>query len=157
MARGGQNAKTKEQHERDGTLNVTRHRDRIEYPKLKDVPKPPAYFTKEQAAKWNTICAMLKRDGMLSDTYLELLERYCNAWLTWWKARGEVDKMGLTFSTESGQTKQNPAVAIEKEMLSLMVRILNEFGYTPRSAMAIKTPQNAADNDDPLTAIFGKN
>lgn len=157
MARGGANAKTKEQHERDGTLNVTRHRDRIEYPKLKNAPKAPAYFTKEQAAKWNTICAMLKRDGMLSDTYLELLERYCNAWLTWWKAREEVDATGITFTTDTGQTKQNPAVAIEKEMLSLMVRILNEFGYTPRSAMAIKTPQNPADDGDPLTAIFGKN
>lgn len=157
MASGGHNAKTKEQHERDGTLNVTRHRDRIDYPKLRDIPNAPAYFTKEQAAKWKTICTFLKDDGMLSNRFLELVERYCNAWLTWDKARKDVDKNGITFSTKSGQIRQNPAVAIEKEMLALMLRILVEFGYTPRSSMVIKTPQGETDDGDPLAAIFGKN
>lgn len=157
MGSGGHNAKTKSQHERDGTLNVTRHRDRIDFPKLKDAPKPPAYFTEGQAAKWSAICAMLKRDGMLSDTFLELVERYCNAWQMWNEARTNVVEKGLTYKSNTGNPHANPAVNIEKEMLTLMVRILNEFGYTPRSSMSIKTPQNPADDGDPLTAIFGKN
>ena len=157
MASGGHNAKTTANHERDGTLHSTRHRDRIDYPKLKDIPKAPAYFTKEQVAKWNLICTMLKRDGMLSDTYLELVERYCNAWLTWDKARREVDATGLTFTTDSGQIRQNPAVNIERESMVVMLRILVEFGYTPRSSMVIKAPKDVKADDDPLAEIFGTN
>jgi len=149
MGRGGHNAKPTEKHKAEGTYNATKHRDRLTFPVLDAIPKPPGYFTKEQVVKWNLFCTMLKRDGMLSDTYLELLERYCNAWLTWWKAHKEVDEKGITFDTGSGQTKQNPAVAIEKEMLALMLRILQDFGYTPRSAMAIKMP-GGKDEKDPM-------
>ena len=153
----GRPAKSTAQHKADGTYNTTKHKDRVQYPTLDAIPKPPSYFTKEQAGKWNTFCAMLQRDGMLSDTYLELLERYCNAWLTWWKARTEVDANGLTFTTDSGQTKQNPAVAIEKEMLSLMVRILEQFGYTPRAARGVMVPGAGKENDDPLASFLNKN
>lgn len=156
MARGGHNAKPTEKHKAEGTYNATKHRDRLAFPLLESIPKPPRYFTKEQADKWNGICAMLNRDGMLSDTYLELLERYCNAWQRWWEACQDVNEKGLTFETESGQTKQNPAVAIEKEMLALMFRILQDFGYTPRAAMAIKVP-GGKEADDPMNEfLMGK-
>ena len=121
MARGGHNAKPTEKHKAEGTYNATKHRDRLAFPLLtleKAKALRPSYFVEGQTKLWNKICTYLDRDGMLSDTYLELLERYCNAWGTWWKARQEVDKTGITFTTESGQTKQSPAVAIEKEMLS---------------------------------------
>lgn len=149
----GRKPKSTAQHKQEGTYNATKHRDRLAFPILDEIPKPPEYFTKEQAEKWSHICGMLKRDGMLSDTYLELLERYCNAWGTWWKARQEVDEKGITFETDSGQTKQNPAVAIEKEMLALMLRILQDFGYTPRAAMAIKVP-GGKDESDPLAELL---
>ena len=154
--KGGRPPKSTAQHKKDGTYNATKHRDRLQHPILEAIPAPPDYFTAGQSEKWNMICAMLKRDGMLSDTYLELLERYCNAWGTWWKARLEVDQSGITFETDSGQTKQNPAVAIEKEMLSLMLRILQDFGYTPRSAMSIKTPGGKEESDPLAELLNGK-
>lgn len=149
----GRRPKSTAQHKQEGTYNATKHRDRLAFPTLKGIPPPPSYFTKEQAAKWTGICKMLNRDGMLSDTYLELLERYCNAWQRWWEASQEVNEKGLTFGTDSGQTKQNPAVAIEKEMLALMLRILQDFGYTPRSAMSIKVP-GGNDEKDPLAELL---
>ena len=152
----GRKPKSTAQHKAEGTYNATKHRDRLAFPMLDTIPKPPGYFTKEQVAKWNGICAMLKRDGMLSDTYLELLERYCNAWLTWWKARQDVDSKGLTYISNTGNPHQNPSVQIEKEMLALMLRILQDFGYTPRSAMAIKVPGGKDDADPMAEFLTGK-
>lgn len=149
----GRPPKPTAQHKKEGTYNAAKHRDRLTFPLLDSIPKAPHYFTGEQAEKWSRICSMLKRDDMLSDTYLELLERYCNAWLTWWKARIDVDANGITFNTDSGQTKQNPAVAIEKEMLSLMVRILEQFGYTPRAAMSIKVQGDGKKDEDPFNFL----
>lgn len=157
MARAGHNAKTNRLHEKDGTLNTTKHKNRYAPPLLDIIPAAPAYFNKGQADKWKRICTMLKRDGMLSDTYLELVERYCNAWQTWWEACQNVRQNGITFDTKSGQTKQNPAVAIEKETLSLMVRILEQFGYTPRAAMAIKVTGAEKADDDPASFLITAN
>jgi len=150
MSAAGRPPKPSAEHQKKGTYRADRHAGRAAdaVPRLITIPAPPEYFTDGQRKKWTAICGMLKRDGMLADTYLELVERYCNCWQTWWKASQEVNKTGLTFSTEGGQIKQNPAVAIEKEMLSLMVRILNEFGYTPRSAMSIKV-NPVKEDDDP--------
>lgn len=86
----------------------------------------------------------------MSDTYLMALEHYCNAWLIWDKAYTEVAKSGVTFSTDSGQIKTNPAVQVAKEMLALMMRILEQFGYTPRAAMSIKVTSEGKTDDDPL-------
>ena len=152
----GRRPKSAAQHKADGTYHATKHRDRLTFPILDSIPKPPVYFNKEQAAKWNQICAMLQRDGMMSDTYLELLERYCNCWQTWSKARQEVDKMGITFIGKGGAAYKNPAVLVEKEMLALMVRILEQFGYTPRAAMSMKTTGQEKQDDDPL-AFLNKN
>jgi len=86
---------------------------------------------------------------MLSDTYLELLERYCNAWETWSKARVEVDQMGITLVSAKGGYYKNPAILVEKDMLALMVRILEQFGYTPRAAMSMKSTGKEKQEDDP--------
>lgn len=153
----GRPPKPTAQHKKEGTYNATKHGARLTFPALDGIPPAPDYFTDGQAAKWYLFCTMLKRDDMLSDTYLELLERYCNAWQTWWKARLDVDQKGLTFETESGQTKQNPAVAIEKEMLSLMVRILEQFGYTPRAAMSMKQTGSKKEDDDPIMRLLNDN
>jgi P27 family predicted phage terminase small subunit len=145
----GRPPKTTAQHKADGTYHATKHRDRQTFPMLDAIPKHPAYFSKEQAVKWNTICAMLQRDGMLSDTYLELLERYCNAWETWSKARVEVDQLGITLVSDKGSYYKNPAILVEKDMLALMVRILEQFGYTPRAAMSMKSTGKEKQDDDP--------
>lgn len=153
----GRPPKSTAQHKKDGTYNATKHRDRLTFPPLSDIPNPPDYFTDNQKSKWVLICNLLKRNDMLADTYLELLERYCNAWQTWWRAQQEVDATGITFTTDSGQTKQNPAVAIEKEMLALMVRILSEFGFTPRAAMSMKSHNSQKQDDDPIMALLSEN
>lgn len=153
--RGGNRSKPVSEHLKAGTYNVTRHKDRASdsYEKLGAIPKPPAYFTKGQIEKWNTLCGYLYTDGMLCGQFLEGVERYCNAWQTWSEAVQNVRKIGITFTTKAGQIRQNPAVNIEKEMLALMLRILNEFGYTPRSSMSLKITGGTDKELDPLAAI----
>lgn len=95
---------------------------------------------------------------MLSDRFLTALESLCNVWQRWWEAKQNVDETGLTFHTDSGQLKQNPAVAIEKECMALLFRLLQDFGYTPRSSMALKdVGKGSKKEDDPLAALFGEN
>ncbi len=146
----GRKPKTTEEHKAQGTYDASRHRDRLKHPMLTYVPQPPDEFTEGQKHLWISTCAMLLRDGQLSDTYLMALEHYCNAWLIWDKAYSEVAKSGVTFSTDSGQIKTNPAVQVAKEMLALMMRILEQFGYTPRAAMSIKVTSEGKTDDDPL-------
>jgi hypothetical protein len=38
---------------------------------------------------------------------------------------------------------------VEKDMLALMVRILEQFGYTPRAAMSMKSTGKEKQDDDP--------
>lgn len=150
----GRRPKSTAEHIKDGTYNATKHRDRLKHPLLDTVPAPPADFNKAQKDRWNMICRMMIRDGQLSDTYLPALENYCNAWKRWSEAAKEVNETGLTFTTDTGQTKANPAVQIEKEMLSLMMRILEQFGYTPRAAMSIKVTGDGKKDDDPMNFLM---
>lgn len=153
----GRKPKPTAQHKKEGTYNATKHRDRMTFPALDDIPPAPQYFTREQKAKWAVFCTMLKRDEMLSDTYLELLERYCNCWQTWSKARQEVDQFGITLFNEKNQAFKNPAVLVEKDMLALMVRILEQFGYTPRAAMSMKQTGSKKEDDDPIMRLLNDN
>lgn len=100
------------------------------------------------------MCRTMIRDGILSDTYLHALEHYCNAWKRWSEAAAEVNKTHLTFTTKTGQNKGNPAVQIEKDLLSLMMRILEQFGYTPRSAMSIRVTGDGKKENDPFAEFL---
>lgn len=154
----GRPPKNTAQHKRDGTYNATKHRDRKSFPKLDALPEAPDYFTDFQRERWDKVATMLHADDMLSDRFLSALEALCNVWQRWWEAKQNVDATGLTFTTDTGQTKQNPAVAIEKECLSLWLRFLQEFGYTPRASMAIKeVGKGTKENEDPFAALFGEN
>lgn len=149
----GRKPKTTERHKAEGTYDASRHRDRLRHPMLTYIPAPPSGFTDAQKKIWTGTCEMLLRDGQLTDTYLMALEHYCNAWLMWDKAAAEVAKSGITFSTDSGQTKTNPAVQVAKEMIALMMRILEQFGYTPRAAMSIKVTSEGKADDDPMLTL----
>lgn len=155
--KGGRPPKSTAQHKREGTYNATRHGNRKQFPPLADIPPAPEYFTPWQVEKWNFTCRMLKEDDMLSDRYLSGLELLCNLWLRWWEAKQEVDATGLTFETDSGQRKQNPAVAIEKELMALWLRTLQDFGYTPRAAMSMKSHNSQKQDDDPIMALLNSN
>lgn len=150
----GRPPKSTAEHQKAGTLNVTRHANRLQPPLLDTVPPAPEGFTQAQKDKWATICRTMIRDGILSDTYLHAIEHYCNAWKRWSEAAAEVDKTGLTFTTDTGQTKSNPAMQIEKEMLSLMMRILEQCGYTPRAAMSIKVTGDGKKDNDPFAEFL---
>lgn len=152
----GRPPKSTAKHKEEGTYNATKHAKRLTHPiiDLNDaLRRKPDYFTEQQSEKWNSTCAMLNRDGMLSDTYLNLVELFCNAWHRWWLSKVEADAGGVVFTTDSGQTKQNPAVAIEKEQMALMLRILQDFGYTPRSAASIKVENKGGQEDDILNFL----
>lgn len=149
----GRPPKSTEQHKRDGTYQATRHKNRVELPVSNKVPDPPAHLNKAQGEVWRRMCQLLIDANRLSDQFLPAIELYCECWKTYKDAVADVDINGLTFETDSGQVKVNPAVNIEKEMRAQMIRIIEQFGFTPRSNMTFKDPPKA-DEEDPFMAIL---
>jgi P27 family predicted phage terminase small subunit len=74
---GGHNAKTREQHEAEGTYRAHRH-DGIENPEPPPGrPVPPKPLDGDAAEAWDRVCGFLEQSKILSVVDAEALYQYC--------------------------------------------------------------------------------
>ena len=127
-------------------------RDRInpaEPPQLKGDPEPPAYLEGPALVEWKRILPMLKQMKILSRIDGTNLAIYCTTYARWLEARDALKRFGLVTPTAGGSVKPSPYLAIEREAVAVMTRILSEFGGSPSARSRIKseaeTPENALE------------
>lgn len=118
------------------------------------VPAPPETLGDQGAKEWEKVATELKKLGLLSILDLTMLEVYCSYYDRYAKAAIElaehVKETGsymTTYVNKGGHENEvpHPALKIQKEALSEMRSIGNEFGFTPSSRTRLNViPETAA-------------
>lgn len=105
------------------------------------LPSCPKHLDDVATAEWVRITPELLKLGLLSQVDRSALAAYCQAYSRWVAAEADIAQDGLTFTTDKGMKRQNPAVQIAEKALGTMRLYLVEFGMTPASRPGIKTAE----------------
>ncbi len=102
-------------------------------PTLDRIPPSPTEFTQNQIELWNTICQTLLSIGLLQEIGLIQIMVYCDQWEIYKECRYHIEKNGTMLTTGDGRTYKNPSLGIMKRMAQNMIKIADQFGFSPLS------------------------
>jgi P27 family predicted phage terminase small subunit len=125
-------------------------RDRInseEPPPVSGDPVPPDHLDKVARAEFHRIAEDLRSLQVLSRTDQTALALYSQTYSRWVAAENSIAEFGLLMGTGRGGVAPNPAIAIARDAMQAMQRLLVEFGCTPsaRSRLKCDGPAKPAD------------
>jgi len=112
-----------------------------------DEPTMPADLDSVAAGKWNELSEDLRARRMLSVTYSDAMAMYCRTWSEYMQADEQVKVQGLTIIGAKGGVIQNPLVLIRKNARADLLRIGQQFGFTPSSKAGIVVDNKPKVND----------
>jgi P27 family predicted phage terminase small subunit len=96
---------------------------------LKEVKAPaaPAHLSKEARSKWDRIVA----DWIVSAADLMILQGGLEAWDQHQECRRLVAEQGVTFTTETGMIRVNPAVKVGLDSFAAFRQSWRQLGLQP--------------------------
>ena len=100
---------------------------------MEALPRPPKELSKEAKKEWRKTGKLLLDAGLLSDLDLNTFAMYCQTYGRWLEAVKEVNDKGQIIRAPSGYPMVNPFMTIEKQCLSTLGSLLQEFGLSPSS------------------------
>ena len=125
-------------------------------------PVRPEWMTDEVAVNtWERLVKHLQNENLLSDSYQNLMIRYCCSWARWQELVEHIDKVGEVFetTTKTGIVKHslNPAVKIVHDLNGELLTMERVLKMTPKSGGRLSSqPTPKPDpklrffrNDDP--------
>ena len=112
----------------------------------KDALVPIKPLTQVAQEEWNRIAPIITRSNIFTDADTAALTAYCENFSTFVKATEEIERDGLYTSTQTGVTT-HPAVRIQNQASTAMLKFLVEFGLTPASRSRV-TVENRSSEDD---------
>ncbi len=113
-------------------------------------PKCPSWLATEARKEWRRVAPELERMGLLSGIDRAALAAYCQAYARWREAEETIDRLGLTFRTNTGYEAPRPEVTIARQMMVQMRAFCVEFGLTPSSRGRMTLPEVPDDEDNPF-------
>jgi P27 family predicted phage terminase small subunit len=135
----------------------------VETVPMRDMECPPELppLAREE---WNRVVGELIALGVLSKFDRGPLAIYCGAYAAWAEATAAMHEYGVMIKSPSGFPIQSPYVAIVNRQADLMLKIANEFGFTPGSrsrnfsytksrSMLIEASEEPVDEPKPLSTI----
>lgn len=144
----GRKPKTVDEHKRSGTYRADRHAARVPIVPIDGIPPAPADFNDEARHWWNHFCADIQKTSALAEQHLNAVRLMAQLMCDRKKLDDDLQKNGFTFHTETGLIKQNPAFSLRKQIDDQLIRLFEQFGFTLRSGMTIKAP------DQPKTSTI---
>lgn len=115
-----------------------------------DSSDAPTDMTKAQQKVWLKIVPLLKVNGVLSQTDIASIRRYCELTVTYNDCLKSCNKAGVTQEQETRygiRTLINPAFNAMNKAATQLLRLEQEFGLTPASRTKVradKTQDNKA-------------
>lgn len=115
-------------------------------------PSMPSWLGKEAKAEWKRLAPVLVKYGLLTEADRTTFGLYCQAYHDFLTAKRQVDKHGLTTTTEKGNVIQHPAVAVMTKAWARVLSAGAEFGLSPsaRTGLPIEEPPAADEIADLL-------
>lgn len=135
----GRPPKTSAEHKATGTYQKVRHANRIELPPVDGIPPPPDGFTERMAEWWVHYITDIKGFTTLGQPHLNAVALLCKLMAERETLDADVQLKGHTFQTDSGQIKINPAFTARVQIDGQILKLYEQFGFTLRSSMTIKT------------------
>ena len=152
-----------------------------EEPQERRLPNVPPHLTKVAKAEWRRMGRLLRDAGLLTALDITALELYCIAYAGHMEAEAMLQgpvgccpncdprivwdetptcrrpyhilpEFGTVIRNRKGVVSQSPYVAIAKQAMAQMIRLLGEFGMTPASRSRIPKNQDRARGPRPAPA-----
>ncbi len=118
-----------------------------------DVPRPPAWLSKDAKAEWKRVAPILIHERRTLDVGdMATLGAYCTAAGEVAEASRVVATEGMIYVGASGP-KRHPAVAIRSEAMKQVRQLAGELGLTPVSRS--RAPMRAATAEDEEAEALG--
>ena len=95
----------------------------------------------------------LKENQIIGEVDYAALDILARTYSLYIKASRQVEKEGITISTESGSLKPHPAIRIVSDTQTKVLGLMKEFGLTAKSRAAIP---NMEVNQTPLESFISK-
>ena len=106
--------------------------------KKQRTPSPPRKLSKVAKAEWKRLAKELHRLGLLTVVDVTMLEMYCLAYGRWMDAEEHVRLEGTIVLSPLKETPmQNPYLSIANRAMEQMLKLSQEFGFTPASRSKI--------------------
>lgn len=107
--------------------------------------KPPSFLDTAGKNEYIRVATILNETEVISETDINMLAIYCDAFSNYIKFGKEIKKTGLWVNGNP-----NPFILRQKQAAELMRTIANDFGLTPtsRAKLAIKMSSDESDEDD---------
>lgn len=97
------------------------------------VLKCPSHFGPVARREWDRILSTIPDSVELEECDWVPLAIYCNAYVRWCEATEALEKFGSVLKSPKGFPVQSPYVSIANQEATTMLRIANDFGFTPAS------------------------
>jgi len=110
-------------------------------PPATDKPVCPGLLKGEARAEWDRQAVLLTEKGLWSRDYQVALIMYCEAWGEFVDCALQLQKEGLTATTDKGNLVQHPLVSIRNRAFDRVTRLGQQFGFTPTAQVDVPAPK----------------
>lgn len=113
------------------------------------------YSAEVQAAMWAVHSYLQKKFGNINDEWIMSLMMLADNLQMFIQCRQAIKEQGLLISNRFGVLEKNPLIKVQNDSQIQIVKLLNEFALTPKSAEKIKEVEE--DDDSPLSLFLSEN
>ena len=115
----------------------------------------PEDIQEEAKDYMQNVCAMLESKGVMEDVDTAALNMLARNYSMFIQANKQLEKDGLTVTSDRGNIAPHPAIKIAKDAQTSAMKVMLEFGLTAKARTKI-SKLTTAEEDSPLEA-FVKN
>jgi P27 family predicted phage terminase small subunit len=98
----------------------------------------PDWLGDEAKREWQRMAPELELLGLLSSIDQQSFAAYCHSYALFRQAAADVAANGITYRTDGGQVKKNPAVEIMRQAGAEMRKFMVEHGLTPATRARVQ-------------------
>jgi P27 family predicted phage terminase small subunit len=144
--------KTVAQHKADGTFRADRHGD---YQPVEGEPAMPPGMLDEPAALFRDLAPKLAEAGGITPEDGEALGDLCNLIIETRDLRAFLATHGYTYQNTKGVEVKRPEVEILNAKLPHKIKLLQQFGMTPKGRVGLRSTKQAGDDLRDMLAARG--
>lgn len=110
------------------------------------------YSTEVQNYMWAVHSYLQKKFGSINDEWVMSLMMLADNLEMFIQCRKQIKETGLLITNRFGVLEKNSLIKVQNDAQIQIVKLLNEFALTPKSAEKIETKEE--DDDSPLSAFL---
>ena len=115
----------------------------------------PDDIQEEAKIYMQNVCAMLESKGVMEEVDTAALTMLARNYSMFIQANKQLEKDGLTVTSDRGNIAPHPAIKIAKDAQTSAMKVMLEFGLTAKARTKL-SKMTSAEEDSPLEA-FVKN